>query len=121
MTENTANKVMPRDGTTDSSVQTVRMSRESLERLKRKMLDSKIKHFQELAWGLLEAWMEGTISAPQPSEAPPQERSAKHREWHEKLDLILNHGEEMDVVGIQANLNWGAEAVSRKGRQRRTG
>ena len=37
--------------------------------------------------------------------------SSRHAEWHRLLDIILDHGTQEDVIGIQANLKWGAGAV----------
>ncbi len=41
----------------------------------------------------------------------PTAASSRHAEWHRLLDIILDHGTPEDVIGIQANLKWGAGAV----------
>jgi hypothetical protein len=57
------------------------------------------------------------VSKPQP-EAPEQPAPTplphRHAEYHAMLDVILDHGQEADVTGIQANLRWGSESVQRR-------
>ena len=56
--------------------------------------------------------------------APKAEQSKtvarRHTEWHALLDTILDHGTKEDIVGIQANLRWGAESVSKRHPQPRS-
>jgi hypothetical protein len=35
-------------------------------------------------------------------------------EWHKLLDIILDHGDEDDVTGIQRNLIWGSRDVKKR-------
>jgi hypothetical protein len=44
-----------------------------------------------------------------------EEGKPENGRWHDLLEQILEHGSEADVIGIQQNLKWGAEAVSNQG------
>lgn len=99
--------------------QTVRVPADLSKPLRVKMAESDVRSFQVLVMGLLQGWLEGAVTVAQPPTPPPEIR--RHQEWHEKLDLILDHGEQKDIVGIQANLDWGAESVTRRTSRRRAG
>jgi hypothetical protein len=101
------------------TVQTVRIERDLLRLLKVKMAQSDVRSFQSLVLGLLRGWLGDEAAVASAPATPPPKR--QHQEWHDRLDLILDHGEEKDIVGIHANLEWGAESVARRKPRRRAG
>ncbi len=44
-----------------------------------------------------------------------------HGEWHEKLDFILSHGDQDDIIGIQRNLDWAASDIRNRPKRKRAG
>lgn len=97
----------------------VRLTEEEWEEVRKALFDRKIKQ-QAAGHAALFAWIRSAPPVPNPEQPSPpvpipkQPPRDKHAEWHELLDAILDHGTTEDVVGIQANLRWGAEAVRRR-------
>lgn len=62
----------------------------------------------------LRIWLAGEKHPPTEARPGHSVSGRRHAEWHTMLDTILDHGGPDDIIGIQANLRWGAESVSKR-------
>ena len=96
---------------------TVRVHPELMEQVKYALVKRHVT-FQKAVDEGLRLWLEPRGSSREV--AQPQARS-KHAEWHSMLELILEHGTDRDVIGIQQNLHWAAASIKSLRAARRAG
>lgn len=95
---------------------TVRIPPELMEQVKYALVKRRTK-FQKAVEEGLRLWLD-----PRPIAVREMPNSnTKNAEWHAKLELILEHGTDRDVIGIQQNLEWAATTIKAGRAARRAG
>jgi hypothetical protein len=104
-----------------------RISPETYEQFRQKCFDLRISHNQaQLA--AIELWLRAGSSEKVVEVVRDTLKELgyrdENRQWHNKLERVLNEGSERDKVGIQANLDWAVGALQPPGeglKKRKTG
>jgi hypothetical protein len=100
----------------------IRLPKTLKKRLAQACLDKEMQKTEAIIEAI-EMWVSRdtvvVAPAPSPTLSPSKREAGRNAEWHSKLDVILDHGDEDDRKGIQANLRWGAESVEKKMRGKR--
>jgi len=68
---------------------------------------------------LIRQWIDSNTPLKVPTEPAPFSSgyTSPNEDWHAKLEIILNRGNERDRTGIEQNLDWAVNDIQSRGRK----